>query len=221
MAASPEPEPALDSGMTVREVVSSARKRRPESLAGAGLVSLLGSAFAAAAAMLLIVLLGRGAGADATGLFFQAVGLFTVATQVLKLGTNSGVIRQLSVDRARGRRGYELRTALIAAIPVAVVGIAMSVAFYFAAETIADIAASPGTADSLTVTIHLLAPFIACAALLGVLQSVTRMVNSAAMFVVLQNVLLPLSRLITVVLALLATWSITGIVLSWAAPLPL
>lgn len=197
------------------------RPSRTETLASAGIVSLLGSAFAAGAAMLLTVMLGRGAGADTTGLFFQAVGLFTIATQVLKLGTNSGVIRQLSVDRAQGRRGYELRTALIAVVPVALIAIPLSVVFVLGADWIARVAAAPAEADSLARTIRILAPFTACAAILGVLQSVTRMVNSAAMFVLLQNILLPLSRLVTVLLALVAAWSVTGMLLAWVIPVPL
>lgn len=207
--------------MTLRDIPVTTRRRRPETLASAGVVSLVGSGFAAVAAMLLTVVVGRGAGAGTTGLFFQAIGLFTVATQVLKLGTNSGVIRQLSVDRAKNRPGYELRTALIAVVPVAVLGAVMSTVFFFGAQAIAGFVAAPGQEGSLVTTIRVLAPFTACAALLGVLQSVTRMVNSAAMFVALQSVLLPLSRLVTVLLALVASWSVTGIVLAWAVPLPL
>lgn len=200
--------------------VTAPGQTRGETLASAGLISLLGSAFGAICAMLLTVVVGRGAGAGATGLFFQAIGLFTIATQVLKLGTNSGVIRQLSVDRARGRSGYETRTTLIALLPVVVVAVATSVIFFVGAEQIAQVAAAPGEAASLTDTVRVLAPFTACAAILGVLQSVTRMLNSAATFVLLQNILLPLTRLTTVLLGVLAAWSVTGLLLAWAAPMP-
>lgn len=200
--------------------IGSSRRVKSETLASAGLVSLIGSAFGAVCAMVLTVVVGRGAGASATGLFFQAIGLFTVATQVLKLGTNSGVIRQLSADRGEGRRGYELRTTLTAVLPVTVIGVVTSGIFFVGAEQIARLAAAPGQVASLADTVRVLAPFAACAAVLGVLQSVTRMLNSAAMFVMLQNILLPLARLSTVLFAVLATWSATGLLLAWAAPMP-
>ena len=73
---------------------------KSEGLAKSGLISLFGSAFAALAALLLTAIVGNTLGADGTGLFFQAMGIFTILTQVLRLGTNSGIVRYIAEQRA-------------------------------------------------------------------------------------------------------------------------
>ena len=72
---------------------------RDERLAHSGLLSLTGSAASALSALVIAVIIGNALGAYGTGLFFQAVGFFTIASQVLRLGTNSSLVRTISDSR--------------------------------------------------------------------------------------------------------------------------
>ena len=85
------------------------RRMKRENVFKAGAVSLVGSSFSAASALLVAVVVGRSLGTSGTGIFFQAVAIFAILSAVLMLGTSSGVIWALSRQRAPGpsvgRRG--------------------------------------------------------------------------------------------------------------------
>lgn len=194
---------------------------KAEGLARSGVVSLLGSAFAALAALLLTAIVGNALGAAGTGLFFQALGIFTIVTQVLRLGTNSGIVRFISEQRAFDRVGAEWRIALFAAIPVAVLSGLVSIAVWALADVLARWLATPQEADALGDLLRTMVPFIAMGALIGVLQISARMLRGVATFTLLQSVLLPASRLLTVLLAVsiagVAAW---GAFEAWLWPIP-
>lgn len=194
---------------------------RSEGLARSGVISLVGSAFAALAALLLTAIVGNTLGASGTGLFFQAMGIFTILTQVLRLGTNSGIVRFISEQRAFDRAGAEWRIVLYAAIPVALLSGAASVAVWFLADSLAAWLSAPGEADSLGALLRAMSPFIVLGALIGVLQIGARMLRGVTAFTLLQSVLLPASRLLTVLLAVsfagVAAW---GAFEAWLWPLP-
>lgn len=194
---------------------------RSEGLARSGVVSLVGSAFAAIAALVLTAIVGNTLGASGTGLFFQAMGIFTILTQVLRLGTNSGIVRFISEQRAFDRRGAEWRIVLYAAIPVAVLSVLASVAVWFLADALGTWLAAPDEADGLAMLLRAMSPFIAMGAVIGVLQIAARMLRGVTAFTLLQSVLLPASRLLTVLVAVsllgVAAW---GAFEAWLWPLP-
>lgn len=182
---------------------------------------MLGSAFAAVAALVLTIIVGHALGAAGTGIFYQAVGIFTVLTQVLRLGTNSGVVRFISEQRAFGRTGSEWRIIGFAAIPVAALSTAVSVAVWLAAAPLAEWLSDPGSDGLSADVLRAMAPFIVVAAVLGVVEIAARMVRGAGTFTLLQNVMLPASRLLTVSLVTLAGATAYEAFGAWTAPLPL
>ncbi|UYO96654.1 polysaccharide biosynthesis C-terminal domain-containing protein [Microbacterium sp. M28] len=194
---------------------------KSEGLARSGVISLLGSAFAALAALLLTAIVGNALGASGTGLFFQAMGIFTILSQVLRLGTNSGVVRFISEQRAFGRAGAEWRIVLYAAAPVAVLSGIASIAVHVLADALSVWLAAPGEEPALADLLRAMAPFVAAGAVIGVLQIAARMLRGVTAFTLLQSVLLPASRLLTVLLAVsiagVAAW---GAFEAWLWPLP-
>ncbi|MGM7698145.1 oligosaccharide flippase family protein [Microbacterium sp. A84] len=194
---------------------------KSEGLARSGLISLFGSAFAAVAALVLTAIVGNTLGASGTGLFFQAMGIFTILTQVLRLGTNSGVVRFIAEQRAFERAGAEWRIIGYAVVPVAIVSGAASVAVWFLADALAAWLAAPADAEGLANLLRAMAPFVILGALIGVLQISARMLRGVTSFTLLQSVLLPASRLLTVLFAVsiagVAAW---GAFEAWLWPLP-
>ncbi|MGY1551424.1 oligosaccharide flippase family protein [Microbacterium sp. A588] len=194
---------------------------KSERLARSGVISLFGSAFAAVAALVLTAIVGNTLGASGTGLFFQAMGIFTILTQVLRLGTNSGIVRFISEQRAFERAGAEWRIIVYAAAPVAVVSAAASVAVWFLADALSAWLATPADADGLAALLRAMAPFVVLGALIGVLQISARMLRGVTAFTLLQSVLLPASRLLTVLFAVsIAAVAAWGAFEAWLWPLP-
>lgn len=194
---------------------------KTEGLARSGAISLFGSGFAALTALGLTALVGNSIGAAGTGLFFQAMGIFTILTQVLRLGTNSGVVRFISEQRAFGRTGAEWRIVLFALVPVGVLSAVASVAVWLSADALSVWLAAPDSADGLAALLRAMAPFIVLGATIGVLQITARMLRGVSTFTMLQSILLPASRLLTVLLAVSA-FGVTawGAFQAWLWPLP-
>jgi O-antigen/teichoic acid export membrane protein len=192
---------------------------RTENLPRAGLISMVGSGVSAAAAMLLTIIVGRSLSASGTGLFFQAIGLFTIASQVLRFGTATGLTRSMASQQVRNVSGAQLRTLLIAVVPCAVLAVVTSIGIWIFADPLSRLLGSSGEEESLAQSLRLLAPFLSIAVVLGVLQSALRLVRGVGSFTVLQNILLPVSRLVGV--ASLAAVGLQASLLGWSLPLPL
>ena len=194
---------------------------KSEGLARSGLISLFGSAFAALAALLLTAIVGNTLGADGTGLFFQAMGIFTILTQVLRLGTNSGIVRYIAEQRAFHRVGAEWRIVVFALGPVAVVSGLVSLAVWLLADALGDWLAAPSDAAAMADLMRAMVPYVVVGALIGVLQIAARMLRGVTAFTLLQSILLPASRLLTVLLAVSAAgvgaW---GAFEAWLLPQP-
>lgn len=194
---------------------------KSEGLARSGLISLVGSAFAAVAALVLTAIVGNTLGASGTGLFFQAMGIFTILTQVLRLGTNSGIVRYIAEQRAFHRVGAEWRIVLFATVPVAVVSGVVSLAIWLLSDALGTWLAAPTDADELADLLRAMTPFVVMGALIGVLQIASRMLRGVTTFTLLQSVLLPASRLLTVLVAVsfagVAAW---GAFEAWLWPIP-
>ncbi|MFV0252967.1 MAG: lipopolysaccharide biosynthesis protein [Beutenbergiaceae bacterium] len=192
-----------------------------ENLLRGGLVSLVGSASAALAALVLTAVVGQFLGPAGTGVFFQAIGIFTVLTQVLRLGTNSGMVRFMAAERAHGRAGSNWLITKYALVPVAVLASLASIALWFWSQAWAQWLASPGERDQLASLLRLMAPFVLVAAVAGVLAITARMVRGVPAFTMLSSVLPALLRLAAVVAVLLVIPVANAAVTAWLVPLPL
>ncbi|GAB3122201.1 lipopolysaccharide biosynthesis protein [Glaciibacter psychrotolerans] len=191
-----------------------------ERLARSGSQSLFGSAFAAFAALGLTALVGNGLGAHGTGVFFQAVGIFTIASQVLRLGTNSSIVKMISEQRAFGRVGESWRTVVIGLVPVILVAIIAAVAVAVFATPLATWLGSGGERSELAELLRDMAPFIVLGAALAVLQTTARMLRGVWTFTLLQSILQPLSRLFMVLVAIVFAWNALDAFRAWMAVIP-
>lgn len=193
-----------------------------ERLTRSGLVSLVGSAVAALGALALTSLVGHSLGAHGTGLFFQAVGIFTVLTQVLRLGTSSGVVRFIAAERAHDRRGQEWRVVLLAVVPVGAASALAAIGLWVWSEALSTWMSGEATSSTdLAALLRLMAPFVVVGAVSGVLQIATRMVRGVTAFTMLQSVLPAVSRLAAVAVSLMALTTAGAAFAAWLLPLPL
>ncbi|WP_173923441.1 lipopolysaccharide biosynthesis protein [Agromyces sp. Marseille-P2726] len=193
---------------------------RTERLAQSGLLGLVGSVVAAAAAFAVALVVGNALGTYGTGLFFQAVGVFTIASQVLRLGTNSGIVRTVSEQHAFGRRGEAWRTILIAAVPVAVLSTLVAAVLWWSAPWLAGWLVAPGGSEQFEGYLRLMAPFIPAGAVLAVLQMSSRMLDGIVTYTAAHAIAYPIARLGAVVLAVLAIGSAYSSFAAWLWAIP-
>ena len=191
-----------------------------ENVFKAGAISLVGSSFSAASALLVAVVVGRSLGTGGTGLFFQAVAVFAILTAVLMLGTSSAVIWALSRQRASGRVGGESRILTVALVPVLVVSLVAGFVLHVAAQPIAGFL-SGARADSLEDLLRLLSWFLPLSAVMGVLHTAVRVQRGVISFSLLQDVAVPVSRLAGVSVAAAAGAGTYLTVAYWVASVPL
>ena len=192
-----------------------------ERLARSGSYSLIGSSFAAIAALALAVLVGNGFGATGTGLFFQALALFTIASQVLRLGTNSAIVKSISEQRAFGRTGEAWRTMFIAVTPVIVLSLMAAVVMSIFSDELASWLGSPGQERELARLLRDLAPFVVAASVFAVLTTGMRMMRGVVSFTLVQSIFLPASRLLAIAAAIALSLDYAGAFLAWMAVVPL
>lgn len=191
-----------------------------EKMAHSAIISFLGSGFAAVAALVLTIMVGRALGAEGTGLFYLAVGLFTIASQILRLGSNSAVIRTIATQRALGTTGHATSVLYIAVVPVLVISVGVAVAVLLLAEPIAGFFVDAGQQEGFASLLRELAFLISLSAVLAVLHTLTRMLNSVLMFTMLQNILLPAGRVALVGVALWWGMDAFEVVFAWALSIP-
>ena len=131
----------------------------------AGIVANAGIAF------VVTWLIARGLGAAATGVFFLLTSLFMIATAVIGLGADTGLVRALSRSRAVGESTHLRPLVRTAVQPVIVLGLAVTTVLVIAAEPLAArLAPGQGAAP----TIRLLALALLPAALTGILLAGSR-----------------------------------------------
>ncbi len=162
----------------------------------------------------LAVAVGREYGPADTGVFFAAIGIFLVIGNGLKLGADTGVVRGLSREIALDRPGDVRAIAFVALVPVAVIAVGASAVLWFLAP---QLVSEPEGAALLRALAPCLAPF----ALLSVLTAATRGLGGVGPYAVIQNVLLPLTRLAGVFAAAATGAGILGATWAWAMGLPI
>src|SRR3712207_5910670 len=103
-----------------------------------GLATFAGSVGTAAAGFALAVVVGRSLGPAGAGVFFSIVALFTIASTVLKLGTDTAELWRIPQLLAQGRVRDVAPTLRAAMVPTTVVSLLAAVAMVVFADPLAQ-----------------------------------------------------------------------------------
>lgn len=193
---------------------------KPPDLVRSGGLVLGGAALGALSNLALATVVGRGLGPTATGTFFAVVGAFVVASNVLELGADTGLVRMMARLRALGRNSEIRRTILVAVIPVVVVGVTAAVVLWTQADNLAGVLGSAEDRSERAQAYRLLAPLVPFGSLLAVSLGGIRGMGAVAPVVAIQNVFIPVSRL--AVVGVLLAWGagVVAVLQWWAVALP-
>jgi O-antigen/teichoic acid export membrane protein len=189
-------------------------------VARGGSLAAVGTAIAAALGFALTLVVTHALSTHSAGIFFATTAAFLVVQTVVSFGVGAGVVRFIPRMQTLGRTADIPALLFVALVPVAVVGVIVSVACLFAAPYLAKQFDS-SSADQAVGAVRILALMILPGALEVAVVECTRGFGSIRQYVTLQQLLVPFARplLVWIVIALGAPLWI--VVFAWAVPLAL
>jgi O-antigen/teichoic acid export membrane protein len=186
-----------------------------------GFIKLAGSVSAGIFGFLFIMVVARGLGPAGTGVFYEAVALYLIASSLAKLGADAGATRMIARYRALERLPDLRRTVTIALIPVLLVATGLGAAMFVLAPRIAELVADGRHVAELVPSIRVLAPFISVTAGSAVLLAASRGFQTMVPLVVVNNIARPILRPVLAVVVLALGMGGIAVALAYAVPVAL
>jgi O-antigen/teichoic acid export membrane protein len=203
---------------TATQVAGSDGARHVERMARAGGVSLAGAGVSAVTGVALTALITNGLDRGTAGTIFATTSLFLIATAVVQLGTDIGLVRWLPALMIRGERD-QLRPVLrIALLPVLGASLLAAVSGFVFASPIADAVASHADHADRVAQIQVLAVFLPVAAVYNVLLAATRGMRTMVPTVVTESFGRSVVQLLAVGGVLFAGFGVVAVVVAWSLP---
>ena len=143
-------------------------------MARGSVINLVAMASGAALTLALTVLVSRWLQPAGAGALFELIALFTIASQTLELGADTGLMRWISRARAVGGLDQVRRLVPIALLPVAAAGVAAAAAIWVVAPELAHIFLHGLPRSQAAVDIRIVAPLVPLGALSACLLSTVR-----------------------------------------------
>lgn len=187
-------------------------------LARGGVLSLAGSIASSILGFVLVVVVTRALRAGGSGLFFEAVAVFTILSTVAGLGADTGSVRMIARYITLGRVEDLRPTLKIAMWPVMVVGIICAIAMLVFARPLADIFIRHANREDAVLYIQLLAPFVPLFAALTVGLAASRGFGTLIPYVFVGNVGVPLARPVLVAGVIVAGMGASAVALAYGIP---
>jgi O-antigen/teichoic acid export membrane protein len=187
-------------------------------LARGGVLSFVGTVAGGILSLVLVVVITRGLGTAGTGVFFQAIAVFTILETTARLGADTGLVRAVSRYRALDRTDDLAGTLLVGMAPVLAASIAFAIGVLVFAPQLARVLAGPEHAGQLTTYLRALAPFLPFAAGASVAVAATRGFGTMLPFVALERVGKPLFRPLLAITVIALGMGTVALAIAWALP---
>jgi len=172
----------------VHQTPSGDRRSDLANLARGGALNVVGMVANAVFGFALGIVITRGLHAHGAGVFFEAIGVFTIATVVTQLGADVGVVRWIPRYRALGRSGDARACVPVALAPVLAVGAVVGAALFAFAPQLSRLVIHGAEQDALVPYFHVLGPFLPLAAASKVLLCATRGFGTMRPFVAIEYI---------------------------------
>ena len=186
---------------------------RSRGIAFAGAVNMVGGVSGALIGLVLAGLVGRQLGTEGAGTYFLVVAVFMIVSNIAELGADTGLVRFVSAARATGRLVDVPHLVRAALPPVLLLGTAFVVVVAGLVRT------HPDAIDGLTPAFVVIAAALAVLSSLNtVMLSVSRGFGEVLTFPLLQNIALPVLRLVGVAVVLAAGGGVAAALTAWMVP---
>jgi O-antigen/teichoic acid export membrane protein len=187
-------------------------------VARGSLVNVLAMAAGAVLSFALTVLASRWLQPRQAGEFFEMVALFTILSNTLGLGADTGLTRWIASTRAVGGLNDIRRIVLIALGPVLIFGVAVGAGVWLAAPELAHLLMKALPSAQGTSDIRIVAPLIPLGALSTCLIAAARGFGRMWPYLAIEGVGKPVMRIVLVVVALVGGWGLRGALAGWSLP---
>ena len=188
-------------------------------VARGGALTMAGFVASAGLQFLLVVVVTHGVTTAEAGAFFEAVALFMILSNWGEFGADTAMVRMIPRLRALGRGADIPPTVRSGAVPVFCAGILVGVVVVVLAPWLSDAFFSPPQAGEAATYLRLFGAMLPVASVATVMLAATRGFATMTPYVAVQNVGVPLGRVLMVGAAVLAGGSALAIGLAWSAPL--
>jgi O-antigen/teichoic acid export membrane protein len=186
-------------------------------LANRGVLSLVGGVASGTLSFLAIIVVTRGFKPSLAGQFFVGVGVFSIASHVLVLGSDIGLLRSISADRvqSRGRAGQLLQVAIV---PIFGISALVAAGLFALIPALARLLSHGAPPDQLAVYLRALVIALPVAVVYLACVSATRGFGTVTPFVLIERVARPLLQVLF--LAVVVALGLGGVALAgaWAVP---
>ena len=186
-------------------------------LARGGALNLVGYIVSGVLALALAIVVTRLVGAQGAGVFFAAVAVFTIVSNVTELGADTGVVRFIARLREQDRHGDLRALVWIALVPAVAIATFAGLATVIWAAPIADVLSRSNPADVASY-LRIFGWFIPAATAATVALAATRGFGTMRPFVAIQSIATPALKPILILLAAIGGLSVTGLALGWVVP---
>lgn len=192
-----------------------------EVLRRGSLVGLIAQLLAAIFTFVFSVLIARLFHASGTGIFFEAIAIFAIASNIADIGADDGLIYLMPLLRRSGhlQRLQNFLPKLL--VIIFLFGSVFASALFVWAPNIAQIFSHHSQNSDLVLSLRILAPFVPLAALVDVLLAGSRGLGRfwPALFVTSLGV--PLLRLALVVIFFASGIGLVSVAIAWGVPVAL
>lgn len=169
----------------------------------------------------LTVLVSRWLQPRQAGALFELIAIFTILSNTLELGADTGLTRWISRARAIGGIADIRRTLAVALVPVLLIGVVGATAVWVMAPVLARVFLQGMHPAAATTDIRIAAVFVPLGALSACVIAGARGFGRMWPYLAVEGVGKPVLRLGLVLAALVAGWGLRGTLVAWTAPVAL
>lgn len=190
-------------------------------VARGGVLNLIGVVTSTLLGLLLVLIIARGFGATANGIFFEAVAMFSILVTIAQWGAETGMVRMIPRLRVMHRTA-DIRQAIRAGlVPVVVAGSVLALGMFIWAEPLGRLLTNAQHGDELGSALRALAAFVAIDAAYTVSLAATRGFGTMVPTVAIDKLGRAAAQVAMVLLVVAAGWSSTSLAVAWASPMAL
>jgi O-antigen/teichoic acid export membrane protein len=189
-------------------------------VARGGVINLAGAVVGGLLGFVLVVVITNDLGPRGSGAFFVAIAMFSLLSNTLELGADTGSVRTISRYLALGRVRDLRQSLFVAVVPVFVASAIAAVIMYLFAPQLASLFTNHDP-EMVLPLVRILALFLPIAAPYTVFVAATRGFGTMVPTVVIDRLGKPALQPLLVVLVFAAGLGLSMVVLAWALPIAL
>jgi len=219
-AASPElaPPPSGRTRDQIRRDGLSRTRSDLSLLARGGTQVLVGNVFSGLMRLVFIVVVARALGAKGAGELLEALALLAILSNAAELGSDTGLARMVPRYRALGRTQDLRRLVAAAVVPVFVIGAILGGLMFALAPHLAHAFIHQANRHDGVVYIRFFALIVPLSAVTTTALAATRGFGTMAPYVLIQDGIVPLSRVLLAIVALVIGVGVAVFALGWVVP---